>query len=179
MSSFEFMAENQEAYQQLLAWLEVGPENLRLIREALFDRLFPSHTGTRDVLRFRYIVVPLTLDIMDAFYPASCVIEANQFFFNSLDQCEKQDDGLVPLELSRSFVRYLAGLMVLGPDQISSAVIADLTNQCFPQLTELFASDDEIRRPQSGFVPYARFAFNLKSLLVSSFHNHSQITRTI
>ena len=160
------MAGNQDAYQQLLAWLDVGPDNLRLIREALFDRLFPNHSGTRDAWRFRYVLVPLILDIMDSYYPSSCVIEANQYFFDLLDQSEGQGEAHISLDLSRNFVRYLAGLVVLGPLEIAGAVVADLTNQCFPHLTELFSADGDIRAPQSGFIPYARFTFNLKSLLV-------------
>ena len=166
-SSSGIMAGNQDAYHQLLEWLDVGPENLRLVREALFDRLFPNHSGTRDIWRFRYIVVPLILDIMDSFYPSTCVIEANQFFFDFLDRFEDQGGLHISLELSRNLVRYLAGLVVLGPREISADVITDLTTQCFPRLIELFTVDGDVRVPQSSFVPYARFTFNLKSLLVS------------
>ena len=144
------MAGNVESYQQLLAWLEVGPDDLRLIREAIFNRIFPGGVETRSVVKFRYVVIPLVLDIMDSFFPATCCIEANTYFFDLLDQAESKGEIHISLELARNFMRYLAGLVVLGPNRISPAVITDVTSQCFPALITIFNADDEPRGPSSG-----------------------------
>ena len=161
------MAGNIDSYKQLLAWLEVGPEDLRLIRQTLFDRIFPGGLETRSVVKFRYTVIPLILDIMDNFFPATCCIEANSYFFDLLDQVESRGEAHIDLELARNFMRYLAGLVVLGPKRIPADVVLDVTNQCFPDLVAIFTADDEPRGPSAGYVPYERFLFNLKSLLVS------------
>ena len=161
------MASNIESYQQLLAWLGVGPDDLRLIRQTLFDRIFPGGLETRSVIKFRYVVVPLILDIMDSFFPATCCIEANAYFFDLLNQVESRGEAHIDLDLAANFMRYLAGLVVLGPNRIAADVVSDVTNQCFPGLTVIFAADGESRGPSAGYVPFERFLFNLTSLLVS------------
>ena len=165
------MADNPSAYQDLHILLEVAPGDHRVVREALFKFMFPEGLGTRSITRFRHLVVPLILDLLDEFIPSTSLIESNVFFFQLLDR--SIGEAALPANVATSFLRLLYGLVLLGTEEVSSETLSSLLEQHFPALVELLASgDDGPRPPRPGYVPYARFLFNLKSLVVSRVENN-------
>ena len=158
---------NPEPYQEFIDYIQ--PIN-NDIAGALRKILCPDEKKTRDSLHYRYVIVPLLLDILEHYFPVDGVIDANSLFYKILDNTDEANDGVLDADIAEHFISLLTGFFVLGTNNecLNSDDILDLIESSFPALADCLALDvDGPRKPVPDNLNFERFTFNLKFLTVS------------
>lgn len=158
---------NANYYQEFIDFVQ--PVN-NDIDGALRKILFPDDIKTRQSLHYRYVIVPLLLDLLEHFFPVDGVIDANSLFYKILDNIDISCSGILDDDIAEQFTGLLIGFVVLATNDefLSADSILELIETRFPALSDCLALDvDGPRKPVPDYLNFQRFTFNLKFLTVS------------
>ena len=167
------------AYQEFIEYLSPDGNDRLAIRNAFFDKFWPDNVGTRNITKFKYVVVPVLLDLMEMFYDTSAVIDANVFFFKKLADTDIVSGSITDAPLLYALVKYIADIVKLGLGdvEVDGDDVTELTERHFPDLSALLLGDESgSRHASSEFIDFGRLLFNLKSLLVI-FNSQETLTK--
>ena len=154
-------------YQKFVDFLSPADNNLT---DAIQQILFPDKTKELNTTHYRYVVVPLVLDLLEQFYQVDGVIDANTLFYKILDNYDLTSNGQLDEDIAKHFTGLINGFLNLATDDafINSNSIVELIEDCFPALSDCLNLDsDGARKPTPGHINFERFLFNLKHLTVS------------
>ena len=160
------------AYQAFIEYLAPDGNDRLAIRKAFFDKFFPDNLGTRNITKFKYVVVPVLLDLMEQFFSTSAVIDSNVFFFKKLENTTTLSGSIMDDPLLYALIKYAADIVKLGLGdvEVDGVDVTNLTEHHFPELGTILLDDESgARHASDDFIDFERLHFNMKSLLVIFF----------